>query len=577
MAKKEQLLLDEALQTSKKAFMYVGLFSFFINLLMLTIPLYMMQIFDRVLASHSYDTLIYLTLIAIVALLALSLLDTARTYIVIHISTWFDKKLTPTALLKCPDQVLMGSPYPEQVLRDIATFRQFLGGSAIFTFFDAPWVPIYIIVIFMLNPILGIISLVGAIVLFICALANEIFTRKLLLDATDLSINNNHETTSTMRNAEVIQAMGMLYRLIKEWHENNEKVLDLQTKSSKISGNILAFSKFLRSTLQILILCVGAYLVLTGSLTAGMMIAGSILMGRALAPVEQAISAWKQYQTAWQAKHRLEPHFKFNPGRVEGIELPKPKGYLSLENVFYSAPNMPRFIVNNVSHQIKPGELVAVIGPSAAGKSTLARLIVGVLKPASGAVRLDGADVYQWEREHFGRHVGYLPQDIELFSGTIKDNIARLGQVDDAAVIKAAQMAGCHDMILHFPLGYETPISRGSFNLSGGQRQRIALARALYQDPQLVVLDEPNSNLDNDGEVALINALQQLKARGATAIIIAHRPNIVRFVDTIMVLNEGRIQFSGPRDQILAKLNELAQISSIQTKPVEEGRSNGNG
>lgn len=573
MAKKEQLLLKEALDASKQAFMYVGLFSLFINLLMLTIPLYMMQIFDRVLASHSYDTLLYLTVIALIALMVLSLLDTVRTYIIIHISTWVDKKITPAALLRCPDQVLMGNPYAEQVLRDISTFRQFLGSSAIFTFFDAPWVPIYIIVIFLLNPWLGLLATIGAIVLFACALANEFATRKLLLDATDKAIHNNHETTATLRNAEVIQAMGMLSRIIRGWYEHNEKVLDLQSKSSIISGNILSLSKFLRSSLQILVLCLGAYLVLTNQLTPGMMIAGSILMARALAPVEQAISAWKQYQTAWQAKARLEPHFKFNSGRFDCIELPKPKGFLALENVYYSPPNMHRFVINNICHLIKPGEMVAIIGPSAAGKSTLARLIVGVLKPASGAVRLDGADVYQWEREHFGSNVGYLPQDIELFNGTVKENIARMDEdANDAAVIKAAQLAGCHDMILHFPLGYETPINRGSFSLSGGQRQRIALARALYQDPQLIVLDEPNSNLDNDGENALVLALQALKARGATAIIIAHRPHVIHYVDTIIVLNDGKIQFSGPREEILAKLREFAQMSNLQSKPLE-GRS----
>ncbi|KTD25486.1 toxin secretion ATP binding protein [Legionella lansingensis] len=573
MAKKQpQGLLKETFQSSKSAYLYVGFFSLFINILMLTVPIYMMQIFDRVLSSHSYETLFYLTLIAVLALLALSLLDAVRTHILIHISTWFDRKVTPVALAMSPDQLLQGNPYPEQTLRDIATIRQFLGGSSIFTFFDAPWVPIYLLVIFLIDPILGICSTIGAIILFACALINELATNKALEKANDIAISNNLETTATLRNAEVIQAMGMSIPLIKQWYANNEKVLLFQTKSSQISGNILSFSKFLRLSLQILILGAGAYLVLTHEITSGMMIAASILMSRALAPVEQAIAAWKQFQSFQLAKKRLEPHFLFNSGRTSGLRLPKPKGAISIENVYYSPPNLQKFIINNVNQQIRVGEMVALIGASAAGKSTLARLIVGILKPSSGTVRLDNADVYQWERDDFGQHVGYLPQDIELFAGTVKDNIARMGEVDDAAVIKAAQLAGCHDMILRLGNGYDTLIHREGFQISGGQRQRIALARALYKDPQLVVFDEPNSNLDGEGENALINALETLKKRGVTVIIIAHRPSIIRFVDTIIVLNEGKVQFSGPRDQILAKLRELAKTS--MPKP-QEGISHG--
>lgn len=322
--------------------------------------------------------------------------------------------------------------------------------------------------------------------------------------------------------------------------------------------------------MQILILGVGAYYVLTNQITSGMMIAASILMSRALAPVEQAIGAWKQFQNFKQAKHRLEPHFKFKSDRKSGLKLPRPKGIVSLENVFYTPPNMQKLVISNLTHKIQAGEMVALIGASAAGKSTLARLIVGIIKPNSGTVRLDGANVYQWERDDFGQYVGYLPQDIELFSGTVKDNIARMGEVNDTAVVKAAQLAGCHDLILRLPEGYNTVIHRDSFNLSGGQRQRIAMARTLYNDPQLVVLDEPNSNLDNEGEVALLKTLQTLKVNGVTVILIAHRPSIIRHVNTIIVLNEGKIQFSGPREQILSKLHELAKNPKQQ-----EGIRNG--
>ncbi|WP_115678688.1 type I secretion system permease/ATPase [Legionella hackeliae] len=565
-------MLKEIFLASRSAYLYVGFFSLFINLLMLTIPLYMMQIFDRVLASHSYETLIYLTLIAILALLVLSLLDVVRTNILIHISTWFDRKVSPIALALSPDQLLQGNPYPEQVLRDVSTMRSFLGGSAMFTFFDAPWIPIYLIVIFMLNPILGLISTIGAILLFACALANEYATKKTMENANNMAISNNNDTTATLRNSEVIQAMGMLYPLINNWYTNNEKVLLFQTRSSKVSGYILSCSKFLRFCLQILILGVGAYYVLTNQITSGMMIAGSIMMARALAPVEQAIGAWKQFQGFKQARSRLEPHFMFISGRKAGLKLPKPKGILSLENLFYSPPNMQKLIISGITHKIQAGEMVALIGASAAGKSTLARLIVGVLKPNTGTVRLDGADVYQWERDDFGQYIGYLPQDIELFAGTVKDNIARMSEVNDAEVVKAAQLAGCHEMILRLPEGYNTVIRRDSFNLSGGQRQRIALARTLYKEPKLVILDEPNSNLDNEGEIALLKTLQVLKENGVTVIIIAHRPSIIRHVDTIIVLNEGKIQFSGPREQILAKLHEFAKNPKLQ-----EGKGIGNG
>ncbi|KTD64081.1 type I secretion system permease/ATPase [Legionella spiritensis] len=574
MSKKKLTVLEEAFQSCKKAFIYIGLFSLFINILMLTIPIYMMQIFDRVLASHSYDTLIYLTLIALLALLILSILDAVRTYIIIQVSVWLDRKLTPAALALCPDQQLMGNIYPEQVLRDISMVRQFLGSPALFTLFDAPWVPVYLIVIFLLDPILGLISTIGAVILFACALVNELATRKLLEETNNISLSNNLETTATFRNAEVIQAMGMLYPLVQNWYKNNEKVLEFQSKSSKISGNILSVSKFLRSTLQVLILGFGAYLVIINQITPGMMIAASILMARALSPVEQAISSWKQYQGAKQAKERLRPHFSFFSGRFAGMTLPDPKGTLSLENIFYSPPNMNRYVINNINYQINPGEMVALIGPSAAGKSTLARLIVGVIKPGVGSIRLDSADVFQWDRVDFGRHVGYLPQDIELFNGTIKENIARMGVVDERAVIKAAQLAGCHELILRLPMAYDTLVSRSGFSLSGGQRQRIALARALYRDPQLIVLDEPNSNLDMEGEQALIAALSALKKRSATVVVVAHRPNILKHVDTIIVLNEGKIQFSGPRDQILSKLRELSRVSPQQARP-GEGLHNG--
>jgi len=372
--------------------------------------------------------------------------------------------------------------------------------------------------------------------------------------------------------------MGMMSNIVKSWFIKNEKVLQLQAIASRRSGTILAFSKFLRLIIQLLMLGTGAYYVVLGQITPGVMIAASILMGRALAPVEQAIGAWKQFLGARQAYHRLEAHFKFESERTAGIKLPTPTGQLSFENVYYVPPGMQRPIINNIIMQIPAGKTLAVIGPTAAGKTSLARLIVGAWRASAGCVRLDGADVYTWDRSDFGTHVGYLPQDIELFSGTIKENIARMGEIDDAAIIAAAKLTGVHGMILHLPQGYDTEIGEGAYTLSGGQRQRIALTRALYKEPRLIVLDEPNSNLDNDGEVALINAIEATKKTGATIVIIAHRPSIMRCVDDIVVLKEGQIQFAGPRDKILAQLQDLSKQRSQQIvaqPPKSSGENNG--
>lgn len=551
-------LLDEVYEKSKKAFLYMGLFSFFVNILMLTVPIYMMQVFDRVLAGHHYQTLVFLTLIALFALLVLSALDMVRGHIAMRVASWYERKLSPAALLISPDRILHGSDYPHMVLKDVVTLRQFIGGTSLFTFFDAPWVPVYLIVISMIAPTLGLVAVIGAILLFSCAILNEILTRDLQAKANDLGVQNTFATSNSLRHAEVIQAMGMLLPLIRRWQQQADSALDVQEQCSHITGIIYSVSKFIRLALQVLVLGFGAYLVVLNEITGGMMIAASILTSKALAPVEQSIGAWRQFQSCTAALRRLKQHFQFMSGRQSGIQLPKPKGMLTLENLFYS-PGKPgaKPVIHGVSLHINPGEMIALIGPSGSGKTTLVRLISGILKPSSGIVRLDSADVYHWDRHDLGPHIGYLPQDIDLFAGSIKANIARMGEIDDLAVVKAAQQAGCHDMILHFPQGYETEIQSGGGELSGGQRQRVGLARALYGEPQLVILDEPNSNLDNAGEEALLQAFQSLKKRGATVIIVAHRPSILTYVDKIVVLSEGRVQMVDARDKVLTALTRI--------------------
>lgn len=557
--------LKEAFQATRNAFIFIGIFSFFVNILMLTVPIYMLQLFDRVLASHSFDTLLYLTIIALSALLVLALLDIARSRVVVRISTWLDNKLSPAALGRSADEILLGRQYGSQSLRDISTIRSFLGSPGLFAIFDSPWVPVYLTVIFFMHPTLGILATIGAIILFCLALLNELLTTKPLAEANGLALQSQLYTDASIRNAEVIQAMGMMPNIVSSWFEKNKLVLKLQSIASNRSSAILSMSKFIRLSLQLLMLGIGAFFVVKNEITPGVMIAASILMSRALAPVEQAIGAWKSMQAARQAHTRLIEHFARDVERTSGIQLPVPKGMLNVEGVYYVPPTGGPPVINNISFNLPPQSILAIIGPSAAGKSSLARLIVGAWRPSAGNVRLDGADVYTWDRSDFGKYTGYLPQDIELFHGTIKENIARMGEIDDQAVIEAAQIAGVHDMILHMPHGYDTEIQGGQYALSGGQRQRIALARALYGNPKLLVLDEPNSNLDNDGEQALVQALLTMREKGSTIIVIAHRPVVVRHVDEILVLNNGRIQFGGKREEVLAKLQELAKSQSPAT------------
>jgi PrtD family type I secretion system ABC transporter len=562
-------MLQQATQACHRAFYVAGFFSLFINMLMLAIPLHMLQVYDRVLPSRSTNTLIYLTAIAIAALLVLAFLDMARSRILVNSGIWFDHVMSPAAFAKSPDEILKGRSYGPQALRDIATVKQFISGAGIIALFDAPWAPIYLIAVFMLHPLLGVIALVGAMLLFALAILNEMVTREPLKSANAEGIASQRFVESCLRNAEAIQAMGMMSYLVNHWTKKNEPVLGFHAVASNRSSIIMSASKFLRLSLQILMLAAGAMLVIHDVLTAGAMIAASILMARALAPVEQSIAVWKQFQTTQESYGHLKQHFSEDTPRTSGITLPRPKGAVSLENVSLYLPNIEKPIINQVSFKIEPGQLVAVIGPSGAGKTTLARLLVGALKPSMGHVRLDGAEVYDWDRNDFGQYVGYLPQDVELFPGTVTDNIARMNHINDEAVLAAAQIAGIHEIVLRLRQGYSTPIGENhSSSLSGGQRQRIALARALYNAPSLIILDEPNSNLDAEGEEALLRALLHMREKGATQVIVSHRSALIKHVDQIILMNEGKVQLMGERDSVLASLEKLAQ-SRLQSSSLQ--------
>jgi len=548
-------LLKRTLAACRGGFLAVGLFSLAINLLLLTIPLYMLQLFDRVLTSRSEDTLFALSIAAGGAILTLAALEAVRSFVMVRLSNWLDTQLSGDLLGgSVIDALVRGGEASVQGLRDLLTFRTFLTGPAIFPFLDAPWTPVFIAVIFLFHPLLGWLSIIGAAVLFAMALINELSTRNLLMQSGGASIKSLRVAESAVRNADVIEAMGMMPNIVQRWRQENSAMLELQAKASQRSGAITAASRFLRLFLQVAMLGVGAWLAINDEVSPGAMIAGSILLGRALAPVEQALGSWKSAVSARGANNRIKRQLDSLTPRAEAMALPAPAGQLSVEGMSYLYPGATEPVLRNLDFRLEPGESVGLIGPTAVGKTTLARLAVGNLRPSAGHIHLDTADVAQWDPVDLGQYIGYLPQDVELFAGTVRENIARMGEGDPEQVVAAATPAGVHEIILGLPAGYETEIGEDGAVLSGGQRQRIGLARAVFGNPKFIVLDEPNANLDHEGEVALLVTVARLKAQGATMVIIAHRPSVLRNVDKILVLRNGGIQLFGARDEVLAKL-----------------------
>jgi len=557
--------LEDAVKKSRFVMLAVAIVSLFVNVLMLTVPLYMLQIYGRVLVSRSHGTLIYLSIAAVGALMVMAALDFSRGGILVHLSAWLENRLGPELLPPAISQQLQSQTYGVQALRDVSQVRQFVASPTIFALFDAPWVPVYLAVIYLLHPLLFGIAVIGAVLLFTLAVTNELATRKPLKAANEQNVRALRKTAAAARKAEVIEAMGMMPGITQRWLGDNERALQQQMLASRRAGVILAASKLSRLILQVAMLGTGGYLVIHYELTPGGMIAGSIILSRALQPVEQAIGTWKSLLGARSAYTRLKAFMTQAQERPSDMALPAPDGNLSVEKAVFTPPGGEKPVLKGVSFALEAGESLAIIGPSAAGKSTLARLIVGAWHPSHGAVRLDGADVYAWERVDFGRHVGYLPQDVELFDGTIEENIARLDEPDPATVVAAAQQAGVHQMILRLPDGYRTQIGEGGAMLSGGQRQHVGLARALYGGPRLIVLDEPNASLDSEGEEDLLRAMAMLKSAGATVVLIAHRPSMVAQVDKILYLRDGLIEMFGPRDEVLPQLTRPATVQVART------------
>ena len=546
--------LKKALRASRGALLFAAFFSVGINLLMLVPPLYMMQVYDRVLNSRSESTLIALTIITLGAFLAMGLLEVVRSRILVRVSARLDNILTPLVfenVFSNHARTVGGSR--TQPLNDVAMVRQFVAGPGLFGFFDLPFGPIFLGLLFLMHPLLGFLSLGGGVVLVLLAVATEWTSRKRLSEATRHNVAASTFAETSLRNGDAMIAMGMLGAVKKRWLVRHEQVMLMQAGASDWAGTLSNASKVVRISLQSLMLGAGAFLAIEGTISPGLMIAASIIGSKALAPVEALIGHWGGLVAAQLAWRRLGLLLESGTDEPQRMSLPAPKGRLDVVGLVAAPPGAAAAVLKGISFELKPGEALGILGPSGSGKSTLARVITGVWPAVAGTVRIDGAELDQWSREALGPHIGYLPQDVDLFDGTIAENIARLGVVDPEAVVAAAQRAGIHELVLSFPQGYDTVIGESGNRLSGGQRQRVGLARALYGLPALCVFDEPNSNLDDAGEAQLVQALLHLRQMQRTAVIITHKPSILGNVDKIMVMQQGQVVFLGPRAEAFAR------------------------
>jgi PrtD family type I secretion system ABC transporter len=543
--------LDQALRAARPGLLAALLFSLAVNVLMLALPLYTMQVYDRVLGSGHVETLILLTLIAGFTLLVFGLLDAVRSSVLARIGAGLGERLAgPIMALSVAARQRSGS----QPLRDLTQLRNTIGGTSVQPLLDALWVPLFAGAVWLVHPVLGVLAVFSAGMLLILALATDWLTCKPLGEAGERMIAAQQQADAAARNADAVQAMGLLPGVLARFEQAHGAALRLQDTAAQRASILQGLTRFVRQMVQVMVLGLGAWLVLRSQLSGGAMIAASILLGRALAPVEQLIGAWRGLVAARTSYYRLQALCRTHPARPAAMRLPAPSGRLSVESATLRAPEGGSLLLHQVSFALQPGELLGVIGPSASGKSTLCRLLTGIVAPCAGHVRLDSADLATLDRAEIGRYIGYIPQDVALFGGSVKDNIARLAEADPDDIVEAACLAGVHEMILRLPRGYETEIGEGGLYLSGGQRQRIGLARALFGRPSLLVLDEPNANLDHEGEAALLSALEQAKRGGATVIIVAHRPNVLVHADKLLVMENGAVAQFGPRDKVAAIL-----------------------
>jgi ATP-binding cassette subfamily C protein RsaD len=562
--------LNAAMLAARPAVVTAIIFSMFINILALVSPMYMLQVYDRVLTSRNVTTLIVITLVVVFLLGIYAGLEALRTQVLVRGGIRFDEKLRGSIFEGVLDYTLKKHPAGAQAFRDADAIREFVTGAGLIAFCDAPWVPVFIVVAFILHPYFGILAIVAGAIILLMALANDAVTREPLKQASNAAIQAQTDASATMRNAEVMRAMGMWGGLQQRWGLRRDDLISLQAQASDRGGAVMSGIKFFRQLIQTLILGGGAYLAIEGVISPGAMIAASIIVGRALAPIEGAVGQWKNFLNARNSWDRIQKLFEAVPPPEERLSLPAPKGRVTAEMAMVAPPGARVPTLKGANFDIPAGATLGIVGPSAAGKSSLVRGLVGVWPIVQGAIRLDGSELKHWDPAQLGQHIGYLPQDVELFSGSVADNIARFTEYDAQEVIDAAQMAGCHEMIQELPDGYETQIGEGGQSLSGGQRQRLALARSLFRMPALVVLDEPNASLDAPGEIALVHAIQRLKAAGRTVIFVTHKVNLLGVADLIMVLQGGVIAKLGPRDEIMRQLmgpNVAASTPAAQAKP----------
>ena len=561
--------LNHAISAARSALIPAGVFSLFINSLALVSPLYMLQVYDRVLGSRNLMTLLFLTIIAVFLYVVYGSLEGLRSRVLVRGGALFENVLRASLFETAFAATLTrkSAASDAQPFRDADTVREFLTGAAVLAFFDLPWVPLFIAASFLLHPIFGWLAIAAGTITLIVTVANEYLTKKLLLRSTQASIAAHADVSATLRNAEVMRVMGMAAGLKERWAERRDEQISWQASASDRGGAITAGLRSFRQIVQIFILGIGGYLCLQGELSAGGIVAASIIIGRALAPIELAVGQWKVFQNARGAWGRLQKLFRAIPQDLLRMPLPAPKGDIKVEQLIAAAPGEKRPILRGVSVEIDKGQTLAVIGPSAAGKSSFIRVLLGIWPALAGTVRFDGFEVHHWSPDDLGRHIGYLPQDVELFAGTIAENIARFTEADHAEVIRAAELAGVHEMIQQMPDGYDTQIGEGGQALSGGQRQRVGLARALFRRPTIVVLDEPNANLDLPGETALVGAIRYLKQAGSTVIFVTHKTNMLTLADKILLLEQGVPRLCGERDEVLSRIFGGPRVVPSQQQP----------
>ncbi len=539
-----------------------------INVLALTGSFYMLQIYDRALTSGSVPTLLALSVLAIGLYLFQGVFDVIRSQVLVRVGARLDKRIAPLAHQVAIDMPRFGFSTSEALERgrDVDTVRGFLGGQGPTALFDLPWMPLYLAFVYFLHPLLGALVLGGAVILTMLTIATEIMTRRLAGTTHQAAIERNAIADSNARNAEILKAMGMAKRAVARFDKANAEHLKLQTQTNDISGTFGAISKVLRMILQSATLGLGAFLTIQGELSSGAIIACSVASARALAPVDQAIGNWKGVVAARTAFQRLKETVIALADMDEPLALPAPKGLLQVERITVAAPDSGRVLLSDVEFQVRAGQALGIIGPSGGGKTTLVRALTGIWPVLRGSVRLDGAELTQWKDEDLGRHVGYLPQDVSLLDGSVAENISRFDPSNDSrSIVAAAQAAGIHEMIVRLPDGYRTRLGAQGASLSAGQRQRIGLARALYKDPFLVVMDEPNSNLDGEGEAALTEAIRTIRARGGIALVIAHRPSALVAVDLVAVIQNGRMTAFGPKEEVIGVSVAASQAASPST------------